>query len=77
MKGGVYLRSDVEAYKAKRGDRKGGRYPKEKPSPHAEGAPVRRAMLGGYEGKGWMSDDFDEEMDEYGRFAGEEGSSTP
>jgi len=36
MKGGVYLRSDVEAYKAKRGDRKGGRYPKAK-EPSADG----------------------------------------
>ncbi|MDR0514659.1 MAG: helix-turn-helix domain-containing protein [Coriobacteriaceae bacterium] len=27
LKGGVYDRSSVEAYKAKRGDRKGGRYP--------------------------------------------------
>jgi hypothetical protein len=28
LKGGVYDRASVEAYKDKRGDRKGGRYPK-------------------------------------------------
>jgi predicted transcriptional regulator of viral defense system len=28
MKGGVYNRANVEAYKAKRGDKRGGRYPK-------------------------------------------------
>jgi hypothetical protein len=29
LKGGVYSRASVEAYKLKRGDKKGGRYPKE------------------------------------------------
>jgi hypothetical protein len=29
LKGGVYNRASVEAYKAKRGNKKGGRYPKE------------------------------------------------
>ena len=29
LKGGVYERSSVEAYKMKRGDKKGGRYPKQ------------------------------------------------
>jgi hypothetical protein len=29
LKGGVYETASVEAYKAKRGDKKGGRYPKE------------------------------------------------
>jgi hypothetical protein len=29
LKGAVYSRASVEAYKEKRGDRKGGRYPKE------------------------------------------------
>jgi len=31
--------------------------------------PKKQAKLGGWEGKGWISDDFDEEMDAYGRFA--------
>jgi hypothetical protein len=32
LKGSVYLRSSVEAYKLKRGDKRGGRYPKGAPS---------------------------------------------
>jgi hypothetical protein len=31
LKGGVYSRASVEAYKLKRGDKKAGRYPKEQP----------------------------------------------
>jgi DNA-damage-inducible protein J len=33
--------------------------------------PKKQAKLGGWEEKGWISDDFDEEMDAYGRFAGD------
>jgi hypothetical protein len=29
LKGGIYSRASVEAYKLKRGDKKGGRYPKQ------------------------------------------------
>ena len=28
----------------------------------------KQAKLGGWEGKGWIADDFNEPMDEYGRF---------
>lgn len=31
--------------------------------------PKKQAKPGGWEGKGWISDDFDEEMDAYGQFA--------
>ena len=29
----------------------------------------KQAVLGGWEGRGWIKDDFNEPMDEYGRFA--------
>ena len=29
----------------------------------------RQKRLGGWEGRGWIADDFNEPMDEYGRFA--------
>jgi len=32
-------------------------------------APKKQAKIGGWEGKGWISDDFDDEMDAYGNFA--------
>jgi len=31
--------------------------------------PKKQAKLGGWEGKGWIADDFDKEMDIYGEFA--------
>lgn len=31
-------------------------------------AKKKQAKLGGWEGKGFIADDFDEPMDEYGRF---------
>jgi DNA-damage-inducible protein J len=31
--------------------------------------PKKQAKIGGWEGKGWISDEFDEEMDTYGQFA--------
>ena len=39
------------------------------PFPLNVSIPKKQVKIGGWEGKGWISDDFDEEMDTYGHFA--------
>jgi len=38
------------------------------PFPLAVSPAKKQAKLGGWEGKGWIADNFNEPMDEYGRF---------
>lgn len=37
----------------------------------------KQAKLGGWEGKGWIADNFDEPMDEYGRFESDPAFGKP
>ena len=37
----------------------------------------KQARLGSWEGRGWIADDFNEPMDEYGRFSNDPDYGTP